>query len=189
MPPHRLGAVLAAAIPAVALLAGACGDTSGLPAAGIENAVDTVSLYALRGTDIALPSAYTLEGAQRVRTDLTTALDFAFDFDSLGAPALFPTGAIHLGALSGLQRSTTAFDAIKLAPTGGYVLDKSLALDSGMVVLVRSRPTLCVFGATVSLYAKLRVLSVDSTARRLDFEILVNQNCGYRGLQPGLPKQ
>ena len=38
--------------------------------------------------------------------------------------------------------------------------------------------------------AKLgRVLGVDATARRLNFEILVDQNCGYRGLEPGLPKQ
>src|SRR3989442_1326359 len=105
------------------------------------------------------------------------------------APALFPTGAINLGQLSGLQRSTTAFDAIKLAPTGGYVFDKPIALDTGTVVLVRSRPIQCLFGTTVSLYAKLRVVVVDSTARRLDMETLVDQNCGYRGLEPGLPNQ
>jgi hypothetical protein len=189
MPPHRRIATRDVALTGLALLAAACGDTSGLPAPFFTNVVDTVSLFALRGTPITLPSAYTLEGAQPVRTDQTTALDFAFDFDSLGAPALFPTGAINLGQLSGLQRSTTAFGAITLAPTGGYIFDKRLALDTGTVVLVRSRPTLCAFGATVSLYAKLRVLGVDSTARRLDFEILVDQNCGYRGLEPGLPKQ
>jgi hypothetical protein len=76
-----------------------------------------------------------------------------------------------------------------IAATGGYVFDKPMALDTGTVLLVRSRPTLCLFGASASLYAKLRVLGVDSTARRLDFEILVDQNCGYRGLEPGLPKQ
>src|SRR2546422_920345 len=135
------------------------------------------------------PYADTVEAAQPVRPAQTTAFDFAFDFDSLGAPALFPTGAINLGVLSGLQRSPMTFDAIKLAPPGGYVFDKPLVLDTGTVVLVRSRPTLCAFGTTVSLYAKLRVLGVDSTARRLDFEILADQNCGYRGLEPGLPKQ
>ena len=173
----------------LALLAAACGDTTGLPAPFFTNVVDTVSLFALRGTAITQPSAYTLDAAHPVRTDQTTALDFAFDFDSLGAPALFPTGAINLGQLSGLQRSTTSFNAITLAPTGGYIFDKPLALDTGTVVLVRSRPTTCSFGVTVSLYARLRVLSVDSTARRVDFEILVDQNCGYRGLEPGLPKQ
>ena len=189
MPPHRRSAARAVVLTGLALLAVACRDTTNLPAPFFTNVVDTVSLFALRGTALTLPSAYTVEGAQPVQTYQTTAFDFAFDFDSLGAPALFPTGAIHLGLLSGLQRSTTAFDAIKLAPTGGYVFDKPLVLDTGTVVLVRSRPTLCSFGATLSLYAKLRVLGVDSTARSLRFEILVDQNCGYRGLEPGLPKQ
>ena len=189
MPSHRRTLTRHVVLTGLALLAAACGDTTGLPAPFFTNAVDTASLFALRGTALTLPSAYTLEGAQPVRTDQTTAFDFAFDFDSLGAPALFPTGAINLGLLSGLQRSTTSFDALKLAPTSGYIFDKPLALDTGTVVLVRSRPMQCLFGATVSLYAKLRVLGVDSTARRLDFEILVDQNCGYRGLEPGLPKQ
>lgn len=173
----------------LALLVAACGDANNLPAAVFTNAVDTVSLYALRGTAITLPSAYVLEGAHTVRTDQTTALDFAFDFDSTGAPALYPTGAINLGQASGLQTSTSTFEAITLAPTGNYTFDKPVVVDSGAVVLVRSRPSNCLFGATVSLYAKLRVLGVDTTAKRLDFEILVDQNCGYRSLEPGLPKQ
>jgi len=191
MPPHRRIAARVVALTGLALLVVACNDTSNLPAPFFTNVVGTVSLFALRGTAITLPSAYSLEGAQPVRTDQTTQLDFAFDFDSLGAPALFPTGAkaINLGVASGLQRATQPFDAIKLAPTEGYVFDKPVALDTGTVVLVRSRPTQCLFNALVSLYAKLRVLGVDSTARRLDFEILVDQNCGYRGLEPGLPKQ
>ncbi len=190
MPLHRRIATRVVALTGLALLVVACGDTTSLPAPAFTNVVDTVSLFALRGTsNVQLPSAYTLETAQTVRTDQTTQLDFAFDFDSLGAPALFPTGAINLGLLSGLQWSTTRFDAITLAPTTGYILDKPIVLDTGTVVLVRSRPTQCLFGVTVSLYAKLRVLGVDSTARRLDFEILVDQNCGYRGLEPGLPKQ
>ncbi len=189
MPPHRRIATRDVALTALALLSAACSDTTGLPAPFYTNVVDTVSLYALRGTLVTQPSAYTLDVAQAVRTDQTTALDFAFDFDSLGAPALFPTGAINLGQLSGLQTSTTTFNALTLAPTGSYIFDKPVALDTGRVVLVRSRPTQCSFGVTVSLYAKLRVLRVDSTARRLDFEILVDRNCGYRGLEPGLPKQ
>jgi len=189
MPPHRRIATRYVALTGLALLAAACGDTSGLPAAFFPNVVDTVSLFALRGTAVTQPSAYTLDGAHPVRTDQTTALDFAFDFDSLGAPALYPTGAINLGLLSGLQGSTAAFDAIKLAPTAGYIVDKPIVLDTRTVVLVRSRPSQCSFGVTLSLYAKLRVLGVDSTARRVDFEILVDQNCGYRGLEPGLPKQ
>ena len=51
-----------------------------------NNVVDTVSLYALRGTAIALPSAYSIEQLVAVRTDTTVSLDFAFDFDSAGKP-------------------------------------------------------------------------------------------------------
>ena len=191
MPSRHVFAALAAlaALPAVTVLAVGCSNTTGLPAPIFTNVVDTVSLWALRGTDIALPSAFSVTTNTTVRTDLTTGFDFAFDFDSIGEPALFPLGSLNLGQLSGLMQTTTAFDAITLAPTSTYVLDKPLALDTGMVVLVRSRPTVCSFGATVSLYAKLRVLGVDSTAKRLDMEILADQNCGYRGLQPGLPTQ
>ncbi len=42
---------------------------------------------------------------------------------------------------------------------------------------------------TVFLYAKLRVVAIDTTARRIDFRILVDQNCGYHGLAPGIPTQ
>src|SRR5256886_5516827 len=97
--------------------------------------------------------------------------------------------SINLGQLSGVQTSTTPLAAIKLAPTGGYIFDKPITLDTGTVVLVRSRPALCSFGVSLPLYAKLRVLAVDTTERRLNFEILVDQNCGYRGLELGLPQQ
>ena len=40
-----------------------------------------------------------------------------------------------------------------------------------------------------SVLTKLEVLAVDSTARRVDFKILVDENCDYRGLAPGIPQQ
>ena len=51
---------------------------------------------------------------------------------------------------------------------------------------MRSRPG-CSLGATIFYYAKLKVLAYDAVDRRVDFEILVNANCGYRSLQPGVP--
>src|SRR5207237_755232 len=90
---RRLVAVTAA-VTGLALLAAACSNTTGLPAAVFTNVVDTVSLYALRGTAIALPSAYSIQDRATVRTDTTVNLDFAFDFDSCGKPALLPTAAL-----------------------------------------------------------------------------------------------
>jgi len=181
------------AVTGLVVLAAACSGTTGLPAAGIDNVVDTTSLYALFGTPIATPSAYNLTGRLTgnplVRTDQTAAFDFAFNFDSLRRPVLLPTGAVGLGQSSGLELASAPFDSIKLAPTDGYVLDRGLVADSGAVLIVRSRPTGCLFGVTVFSYAKLVVVAVDTTARRIDFRILVDQNCGYRGLAPGIPTQ
>ena len=57
------------------------------------------------------------------------------------------------------------------------------------VAVVRSRPTsTCVIG-TVYYYAKLQVVRIDTIARRIDYNILVDLNCGYRGLEPGIPKR
>src|SRR2546430_8455645 len=92
----------------LAALAPACSTPTGLPAATDSNTVDTVSLFALSDalTDIALqnPSAYLVQGELRVRTDLSTVFDFAFDVDTAGRPVLLPTGAMHLGTVSGVWR-------------------------------------------------------------------------------------
>jgi len=188
MTPRRRLVAVTAVVTGLALLAAACSNSTGLPAAFFPNAVDTVSLYALRGTAITLPSAYSIQDRSTVRTDTTVNLDFAFDFDSASKPTLLPTAALHLGTASGLQRTSTAFPAITLAPSSGYILDSAVTVDTGTILYAVSRPVTCLVGA-VPLYAKLHVLSVDTAARRMQFEILVDQNCGYRGLALGLPKQ
>ena len=195
-PPVRFAAPTAPAVAVfgLALLAAACSDTTGLPAPGVPNVVDSsVSLYALFGTPISSPSAYDINlrsvGRQLVRTDQTPAFDFAFNLDSSGHPVLLPTGAVGLGRASGWQLASVPFDSIKVAPSGGYVFDQPLVVSAGTVAIMRSRSTNCLFGVTVSLYAKLQVVAIDPAARRIDFRILVDQNCGYRGLAPGLPSQ
>ncbi len=179
--------LLAALAAASALAAVACGDDFQLPPAVIPNEVDTVSLFALSGTPIGLPSAYLLEFRRVVRTDQSSSLDFVFDLTNAGAPVLIPTGPLGLGEGSGLQPAPMPFDSITIAPTSGYIYDTTAAADSGAELLVQSRVTTCAFGLSTSFYGKLRVLAVDTVARRIDFEILVNANCGYRGLEPGLP--
>jgi hypothetical protein len=32
-------------------------------------------------------------------------------------------------------------------------------------------------------------LAIDTVARRIDLRVLVDQNCGYRDLEPGLPRR
>jgi hypothetical protein len=169
--------------------AAACGPPLGLPRASFENKVDTVSLYALSGTSVSLPSAFSLQFNQVVRPDQTTALDFVFDLDSAGHALLLPTGALRLGRASGIQLTTTPFDSVKLAPIGNYQLDSAVVVDTTSVALLHSIPSLCYSQIQAVFYAKLHVLAIDSAARRIDFEILTDTNCGYRGLEPGFPKR
>ena len=177
-----------AAVTGLALLA-ACKSPQGLPNAQNANTVDTVTLYALNGTPIGTPSAYALIGPEIIHTDQKAVFDFAFNIDS--EPALLPSGVFPgLQKTSGLQKSNApSFAAITMAPTDGYVGDKRLAISTGSLVLLRSRTQICADGTNHSLYGKLHVLAIDVTARTMQFEIVVDQNCGYLSLTPGLPTQ
>ena len=184
--------LLCIAVAAVIVPSG-CGDTTGLTAY-IDNRLDTlVSLYALGGTAVTQPSGYSIGLRSPVRTEQVLSFDFAFDIDTAGRPVLLQTGALHLGQSSGLQLSSLAFDSIRLAPTANYKLDSAVVINDSSVVIAHSSPLTCptITGITGVYYAKLQVLAIDTTStpngRRLDFKILTNINCGYRGLEAGLP--
>ena len=181
----------------LALLAGAaiaaCGNPLGLPPAFITNLVDTVRVYALSGTPVSLPSGYSIITQRAVRTDQGQPFDFVFDIDSVGQPRLFPTGAIKLGIQSGLQISAQLFDSIKISPTSNYNLDSTQAVNGNSVLILHSSAVTCSYGIPAFYYAKLHVILIDTasttlTPRSIQFEILNDVNCGYRGLEPGVPR-
>jgi hypothetical protein len=184
----RSASVLSAAVAAGFGLAG-CGSPPGIPSAIFPNRTDTLAVYAVTGTPVATPSAYIISARQVVRTDQNPGFDFVFDIDSLGRAVLLPTGAMKLGTLSGAQAVTTEFDSTRIAPTTAYHTDSAVVLDVNSVAVLHSRPVQCSwdFSPVHNFFAKLRVVAVDSAARRIDFEILTDINCGYRGLEPGLP--
>ena len=172
----------------------ACGSPLGLPGAG-TNVVDTVSLWALSGTPVSRPSGFSIAARSAVRTDLGVQFDFAFDIDTAGRALLLPTGALKLGQQSGLQISTLAFDSIRIAPTTGYQLDSAVVVHDSSVVIAYSNLSTCstTLGVAYRYYAKLHVLAIDTTShtngRSIKFEILTDRSCGYRGLEPGVPRQ
>ena len=172
-----------------ALLLAACGDSNGLPAASVPNTVDTISLFALDGTPITSPSGLRLRPLDVVRTDLTSIFDFAFNITAAGQPVLLPSGALDLPAGSGVQVQSVPFASITSAPTSPYVDTLPVSMDSGTVAILRSRPVSDIVCGVVFFYGKVEVLAVDPAARRVDLQILVDQNCGYRGLEPGLPSR
>jgi len=178
-----------ALLSALAVAAAACDETIGLPAASFTNVEDTVSLFALDGTPLAAPSGYNIQVKTALRTDHTTSFDFAFNITPAGQAVLLPTGALGLGRGSGIQVQSAPFDSVKTAPTGAYTDTLPVVVDSGTVAVVHSRASQCVFGAIVFYYGKVQVLAIDTVARRIDFRVLVDQNCGYRDLEPGIPRR
>ncbi|MBW8772260.1 MAG: hypothetical protein JF590_03040 [Gemmatimonadetes bacterium] len=181
----RLRTLLLATVAAVVMTA--CSDPFGLPTATEENNLDTVTLGALHFTPVSLPSAYSVT-AGRIRTEVSTNYDMVYDIDSVLGPVLLPaqlTGVYFPSATNpGLQRTTTPFDSIKIAPSNGYKVDQPFAVDTGDLFLLRSAIR-C--GNGVPNYAKLQILSIDSVAFTVTFLVRRDTNCGYRGLESGVP--
>jgi hypothetical protein len=174
--------LLTAALPA------ACGDPVNLNPPSTPNVVDTVQLHALRGTAVALPSGFDVPTRSATRTDAPD-FDFAFDISDAGAALVYPAGALGLSPDPGLLRVSDTFEGVETAPTEGYVSSSALELAVNDVFVARSRPAAvgCTFTGALPRYGKFRVLAVDAVARSVMLEALVNQNCGYRDLLPGLP--
>jgi hypothetical protein len=172
------------------LLAAACGDSNGLQDAIFANAVDTVTLGALVGTPIAVPSAFSVTERRAVRSDQTSAFDFAFNIDADGQLVFLPLSVLGLGSNTtadpGLRVSTLAFADIVQAPSSGYVTQDTVPFTVGDRFVVRSRITCGLLG--VPQYGKLEVLSLDETERTVSLQVLTNNNCGYKDLTPGIPE-
>lgn len=166
----------------------ACGD----PFAGSAtqtNFVDTVTLYALRNTSVRLPSAYSLIDLSPVQTPTTSEFDFAVDINDAAAVVIYPAAVLRLSPEPGVQVMDRGFDDVKSAPLDGYVTDDSVTVQQDQVFVVRSRATtqFCIFFASLPRYGKFRVLAINQTDRSIVLESLVDLNCGFRGLEPGVP--
>jgi hypothetical protein len=170
------------------LWAAACGDNNGLPDATFTNVERTDSLYSLIGTPVATPSGYAVDGGRRIRTDQSDGFDFAYNVEPDGRRVFIPRAALGIDtsntANPGFLRRNESFDAITVAPSDGYVSDAVIPIAMGERYVVRGRVT-CDIG--VPKYAKLEVLRFDDAAKTVTFRILIDDNCGFRGLEPGLP--
>ena len=188
-----------AIIPVVlAAVIGACGDPFAVIPASVSNTVDTVEIYAVNGTPLDKASGYVIPDRSPVRIGLDSPrynFDFLYRIDGTNGPEFAPYSVVTPVAAStsnagraGFLAASSSFDAITEAEQTGFVVDKPVKLAVGQVWFVRSGlPNGCFLG--IPYYAKLEVLSFDSGQRSVKFRILANVNCGYRGLEPGLPKR
>lgn len=182
------------ALPALALavtLTG-CSDPNVLPDPTLPNAVDTLGLYAVSGTDVWRPSGYALTERRVVRLDQTTTADFAYQITPDGRHILLPGALVGqasaTGSNPGLRVVDSTFEELTVAPTNGYLTADTIDIAVGTVFLIRGRVAVtCFYGYPT--YGKGEILSFDAGARAVLFRVLVNGNCGYKSLEPGLPKR
>jgi hypothetical protein len=176
----RLSALLA--------LLTACSDSNGLGTASFTNTERTDTLYALLGTPVQTPSAYSIQGSRRVRTDTTSNFDFAFNIQPDGSHVFLPRAVLGIDSTASVQPGflpeAGTFESIIEAPSNGYITNQVIPIAVGDRYVVRSR-LICNIG--VPTYAKLEVLALDDVSRIVVFRILSDDNCGFKGLQPGLP--
>ncbi|MFL5515738.1 MAG: hypothetical protein ACJ8DJ_06245 [Gemmatimonadales bacterium] len=166
----------------------ACSDSNSLADPTDENAVEENTVGSLTDTPITTASGYSISTGPS-RTDQTSEFDFAFDIEgdaASGQAVLLPRAALGIvstgSADPGIQKTTDTFDSIDEAPSNGYITDAKVPVTVGDRLLVRSR-VICSIG--VPIYAKMEVLSIEDGS--IHFKVLTDQNCGYRGLQPGFP--
>ena len=178
----------------VAVLA-ACSDDGLLSPATINNETRVFSVWAITGTNSALPASYqfTTESRERPQMLANGSLNFdvAFDITADGKVAFHPVRALvpapPAGApVVGLGRSGSGFLALTRAPTGGYANDTTVVVGANEVVTIRLASSGCILGEP--FYAKAVVDSIILTERRIVLRTMVNRNCGYRALTEGLPK-
>jgi hypothetical protein len=181
---------------ALALSAG-CGNELTLPPATAPIAQQQIHLFALTETPVGTPSAYNMIGLGEVQTFRSNDFDFAFDIgiDStfgLGTKGdtiavLIPRGGLGFTEDAGLQFTLVGFDSIQVAPTTGYEKTRATRIRAGDVVLAASRPQTCNFGFVRPRYAKLQIGSIDIATRSAVILVVIDTNCGYRGLGVGIP--
>ncbi len=171
------------------LACAACGDSNGVPDATVPNEERTDTLWALVGTPVSTPSGYTVDGGQRVRTDLSIEFDFAYNIATTGQHLFLPRAALGIDTANtlkpGFQARTETFEAITIAPSDGYLTDDPVPIAVGERYIVRSRVA-CTIG--LPKFAKLEILGFDEVERIVTFRVLTNDNCGFRSLEPGLPQ-
>jgi hypothetical protein len=182
----------------VAVLPAGCDNPYAILPASIPNRVDTVQIYAVNGTPLSKPSGYVMASRLPLRLGIDLAaynFDFLYRIDSAGVPQFVPYGALAPSTdntttigRAGIIETATPFDDIDEGEQVGYRTDQPVNLAIGRTFYVRSGlPNGCFLG--IPYYGKLEVLSFDTPSRAVTFRILVDINCGYRGLEPGLPEK
>jgi hypothetical protein len=179
-------------------LAAACGDPNEIRAS-FETREATVTVYAISGTPAWAPAAITLlDAPAAVRLGPDFGFDVALEFDGAAAK-LYPLQLVASdvvvapGRRVGIQKlAGTTFDAITRAPNDGYGFTEPVTLAVGDVGVIESQNHPFCAGGFIfpyTIYAKFVVEAVDPATRSVRLKMRSDPNCGFRGLEDGLPSR
>lgn len=192
---------ISALVVALSTLGGAlaCGGPTEIKATSNTIAA-TLTIHAVNGTSPVKPAAIVLVGspaAVRMTTDYN--FDLAVDFDQSGAARLVPVdrvasqAVIGTNRLVGFQKLAEAFENVTRAPNSGYVTRADFPVAVGDVGVIESlnNPYCSNFFFSLSphIYAKFAVEAIDPVERSIRLRLVVDPNCGFRGLETGLPSR
>lgn len=158
----------------------ACEDPLAPTLAPVPDQASETTLHDFRTSELRQVSAFDVVSSRAVRTDQTSGWDFLLALED-GAFLFQPRSVVlDESSSAGLQRMSTAFDELAMAPEDGYVTDDPVPVEEGAVYAARSRQQ----GACLS-FLKLEVLAVEAGAGSVTFRYLGNPNCGRRTLVAG----
>ncbi|MBC7788459.1 MAG: hypothetical protein H7Z74_00825 [Anaerolineae bacterium] len=164
----------------------ACGDPTRFTA-NFSTVADTITVFALTGTPLSVPTALNTFHHEAVRAEATSGYDVVFDIDASGRVVLYPPSAVGGFGSAGLRTVTDAFDDLETAPNRGFDSIDPLTVSAGEVVVIRAEPPECANSIRPEIYTKLVVDSIDLVNRTITFRVRVNPNCGFRDLTEGVP--
>ena len=176
------------------MVTSACNEPFQLRASRM-NVVDTLTVYALTGSPPSYPSALSIAFQQLLRIDGSGVFDIVFDLDSAGRVIIYPVNMVVVPARGkravGMNLIPGAFADFKVASRKGYKLDSSVVISPGQVVAVEAfhGQDACQLYLSPYLYAKLVVDSVNVPARAIFIRAVMDPNCGFRGVDEGLPTE
>lgn len=174
----------------VLTLNAACGEPTRLPA---QDAVVSRSLtvYALSGSDIDLPSAISFAALFAVRASGVFDYEVAFDIDAAGNAVAYPLALIAAEEANprrvGLLKVPGTFEQLTSAPRDGYVYDQPLVLAKGDVVAVESQIP-CSYPYPPVVFSKFVIDSINPSTRAIHISAVTDPSCGFRSFLPGIPK-
>ncbi len=172
----------------VAVTASACGNATGI-VAQFPSISDTLQVYALSGTPLAVPTALNTIAHSVVRAEVRNVYDVVFDINAGGQGVINPSSVVGRFGRSGVLKAATTFDLLTVAPGTNYNDSTATIFNAGDVLLIRASSAACTTALSPYIFSKLAIDSINTVTRTISFRIRVDPNCGFRSFAVGVPKE